>query len=133
MRIDPSDKSNPLSSMLSGVQVDPRQTFAGFEAGLRRVTFVGEEEVAGETLDHYRLAVDFKQMSKALGQDLPPAATAGIPKVIEYDLWLDDQDLMRRTVAEVMQVKTVTTTSAWGEPVTIEAPAPKDVVTAPSS
>ena len=97
--IRPGDKSSPFAGMAGQMQgVDPRDTFKAFENGLRKVDFVGEESVHGEDLEHYRLTVDFRAAAKAQGMP----RMAGMPRTVAYDMWLDEDALMRR-VAELVE------------------------------
>jgi hypothetical protein len=131
LRIDPDDPDNPFGPAMSGLteQVDPLTTFDGFEAGLKNLEYVGEESVSGEAMDHYVLTVDTAKASKAQGQTAMP----GMPPTLDYDLWLDDEDLMRKVGFEIPGGASMDMTmSDWGEPVTVEAPAAKDIVEPPS-
>lgn len=126
----PDDPSSPFGPMLSQMQgMDPRESFDAFESGVRKVTFVGEETVAGEELERYRLTVDPRVAAESQG--LPKDAQ--MPKRVVYDLWLDDDALMRRMEIEMAQVSMVTTMSDWNEPVTIKAPGPKQLVPMPGN
>jgi len=128
LEVRPGDDSSPMSGMLDQMgTLDPRETFTAFEKGLREVRFVGEEAVDGEDLQHYLLTVDFREAAEAQG--LP--RRQGMPKTLDYDMWLDDEALMRRIEMGVKQVRTELEMSDWGEPVTIEAPADEDIVQAP--
>jgi hypothetical protein len=129
VEIRPGDSSSPFAGMAGGMQgVDPRDTFKAFENGLRKVEFVGEESVHGEDLGHYRLTVDFREAAKAQGMP----RTAGMPRTVAYDMWLDDDALMRRVEFEMaQQISMVMEMSEWGEPVSIKAPARRDIVEAP--
>lgn len=120
---------DPRAGALGDMQgLDPRDTFAAFDAGLRDVTFVGEETVDGESFEHYRLTVDTRAAAKAQGM---PARQQGMPPTLDYDMWLSDDALMRRVAFELQGVSMVMDMTAWGEPVDIAAPAPKDIVEAP--
>jgi hypothetical protein len=126
----PDDPNSPFGPMLGQMQgMDPRESFEAFESGLRKVTFVGEETVDGEELERYRLSVDPRVAAKAQG--LP--RDAQMPKRVDYDLWLDDDALMRRMEMELAQVEVVSTLSEWNEPVTIKAPGPKQLVPLPGN
>jgi hypothetical protein len=46
-------------------------------------------------------------------------------------MWLDDDALMRRVEFEMAQISMVMEMSEWGEPVSIKAPARRDIVEAP--
>lgn len=127
LAIDPTDPNNPLGSSMGELsrQMDPRHTFDAFEAGLRDVKYVGEDDVSGETLDRYRLRVDFAKAAKAQG--MPPME--GMPKIIDYHVWLDDEDLMRRVTFDLDdRVSFEATMSDWGKPVSVQAPRPNQVV-----
>lgn len=108
--------------------VDPRDTFDAFDAGLEDVVFVGTETVDGEELEHYRLTVDAREAAKAQG--LP--RSAGLPASVDYDMWVDEDALMRRVELDMeRRVSMVMELSNWGEPVEISAPARRDIVEAP--
>ena len=119
VEIRPGDTSSPFAGMTGKMQgLDPRDTFKAFEQGLRRVEFVGEESVGGEDLERYRLTVDLRAAAKAQGMP----RTAGMPRTVVYDLWLDEDALMRRVEFDMkQQVSMVMEMSKWGEPVDIEA------------
>lgn len=126
LKIDPADPNNPLGSSMGDLsrQMDPRHTFDAFEAGLREVEHVGQESVSGERLDHYRLTVDFAKAAKA--QRMP--RMEGMPKMVDYDVWLDDEDLMRKVTFDLDQVRFEATMSDWGKQVSVQAPRRNQVV-----
>lgn len=128
VEIRPDDPGSPFAGMMGQMGVDPRESIEAFESGLRRLTYVGEESVGGEDLEHYRLKVDFRAAAKAQG--LP--RTAGMPKTLDYDMWLDEDALMRRMEMDVAPVSMVMEMSDWGEPVRVTAPPRKDIVEAPN-
>jgi hypothetical protein len=70
--------------------------------------------------------VDSAAMFKAMKQKAVP----GMPKNLTYDMWLDDQDLLRRMQFEVAGQTVDMSMSKWGEPVSIEAPPAGKVVDA---
>ena len=130
LKIDPRDRSNPMSKSfgsLSG-QLDPLNSVRAMKSGVRTVTFVGTEAVDGEDADHYRVVVDSAAMFKAMKQKTVP----GMPKNLTYDMWLDDQDLLRRMQFKVAGQTVDMSMSKWGEPVSVEAPPAGKVVDASS-
>lgn len=129
LEIRPGDKGSPFAGMMDQMPVDPRDSVEAFESGLRDVEFLGEEETAGETLERYRLTVDFSAAAKSQGMP----RMQGAPETVEYDMWLDEDALLRRMELEMMQVGVVMEMSDWGEPVRIEAPARRQIVQAPGS
>lgn len=129
IQFDLDDPSNPFGTLLTD-QLDPRSMFDSFERGLRNVTFVGEEDVDGESMDHYQVTVDSSALLEQAGQ-----ATDGmsLPKNITYGMWFDGSGLFRQ-----MRVDLGTTTGGlevhydqWGEPVSIEAPPSSEVTSMP--
>jgi hypothetical protein len=120
LKIDPSDKSNPLSKNFGSLseQMDPLNSIKAMQAGVRTVKFVGAEKVQGDPADHYLVTVDTAAMMKASKQKAVP----GMPETLTYDMWLDDQDLLRRMQFDLSGLKMDMLMSHWGEPVSVEAP-----------
>jgi hypothetical protein len=87
------------------------------------VTYVGETTVAGETMHQYTLEVDSAAASQAQGEGL-----AGLPETVTYQVWLDEQDHLRRVTFELPQARMVLRMWAWGEPVDITALAADQVI-----
>ena len=129
LEIRPGDKSSPFAGMMDQIPVDPRDSVEAFESGLRDVEFLGEEETAGETLERYRLTVDFSAAAKSQGMP----RMQGAPETVDYEMWLDEDALLRRMELDMMQVGVVMEMSDWGEPVRIEAPARRQIVEGPGS
>lgn len=127
LEIGPGDQNSPFAGMLDQMPLDPRDSVEAFDSGLRDVEFLGEESVDGETLERYRLTVDFSAAAKAQGMP----RMQGAPETVEYDMWLDEDALLRRMELDIMQVAVVMEMSDWGEPVRIEAPARRQILQAP--
>lgn len=128
---DLDDASNlpPGMSDLAG-QMDPLAAFEQFEPALKSVTFVGDEDVDGEQLAHYRIVLDPTKMKTM--QRMP--SSADMPDEIEADLWFDDQFRVRQMEMDLDTAQPVTIEARlfdWGEPVQIEAP-PADQVVDPT-
>lgn len=126
LKLDLDDPDNPVGGSFTG-QLDPRAQAEVMEEGLQTATYVGQEEVEGETLDHYTAVVD----STAMLEQMEGAAdVAGqLPHTITYELWLTDEGLFRQmeidmgAVAGEMQMRFVD----WGTDVDIEAPSASEV------
>lgn len=129
VEIDPQDTSNPMAQQFAGLAKSGSltTTFDAFKDGLQKVQYVGEEEIDGETTHHYVFTVDSAKAAEAQGQMMPP----GAPEELTYDVWLTDDDLMRRVTFELGTVKAVIDATDWGEPVEVEAPAQSDIIQAP--
>lgn len=126
LRIDPQDKSNPLTKSFGSLsdQMDPLASIAAMKTAVRDVSFVGSEQVDGVDTDRYRVTVDTAAMTKAMKQK----SVAGMPETLTYDLWLDSDDLLRRLRFELAGQKVEMTMSKWGEPVSVQAPPPAELV-----
>lgn len=125
-KLDPSDKSGPLGDLSSLTDsMDPAKSFDNYADGFQKVVFVGEEEVDGETLAHFAVTIDSGKLGAGVGD-------ARMPKTLEYDLWLDDQDRTRRTLMNMGDSGTVDVTMfGYDEPVDIEAPSADQIARMP--
>jgi len=132
IKFDLDDPSNPFGTTLTD-QLDPRTMFDGFEKGLKEVTFVGEEDVDGESMGHYQVTVDSSVLLGQAGQDAPTGVD--LPKNVTYGMWFDGDGLFRKmsvdlgTAAGGMEVHY----DQWGEPVSIEAPPASQITTMPGA
>jgi hypothetical protein len=118
------------SAILEGFDsggMSPAESFAGFEAGLLEVEERGEQAIAGEPTDHVELTVDTERAMAAQGTELVP----GLPETLTYDVWVDEEDRMRRIRYEVAGTEVVMDMTRWNSVKPITAPAPGDVVEAP--
>lgn len=88
------------------------------------VTAEGQEEVDGEPTTKYHVVLPRAAFAKALGSDA--RVTQLLPEQIEFDMWVDGEDRVRKQVQqlEVAGQKSTTTVtySDFGKPVDIEAP-----------
>lgn len=109
-------------------QADPSKMAETYEQAITDVKYVGPETVEGESLQRYEVTMD----TKALEDSLPDNA-AQLPDTITYDMWLDDEDRIRKVEYSVSGIKGDMTMSKYGEPVDITAPAAADVVEVPTS
>jgi hypothetical protein len=131
LEVDPSDPNDPVAQQFAGLAKsgDLTTTFDAFREGLQKVEHVGEDEIDGETTDHYVFTVDAAKAAEAQGQQMPP----GSPQELSYDVWLTEDDLMRRVSFELGAVQAVIDATEWGEPVDVEAPAAGDIVQRPGA
>lgn len=121
VRLDLDDPGNPLGGSFTS-QLDPRAQAEVIERGLVRATYVGPEQVQGETLDHYAALVDAQAMLD--GADLDPAAAAVLPEQVAYDLWFDADGLYRQMSVDLGATagEVLIRFEDWGADVDIEAP-----------
>jgi hypothetical protein len=112
--------------------MDPLASFEAFEDGVESVTFVGDEDVDGEQLEHYKVKVDtskIKQFKELQTQ-------TQLPKTVAYDLWLDDKSRMRKMTMAMdmgMPMKMEVAFTDWGAPVDIAAPPAGQIVEQPTA
>ena len=104
-------------------QIDMTSQWDDWETGAQKVTFIGAEDVDGESLNHYELLLDTT--------GLEDADVAGMPDELTYDVWLDDQNFMRQVTFDIEGAQTVMKMSDWGEPVDIVAPDASSIVEMP--
>ena len=128
LKIDTKDPNSPFGNLGGVLQGDPLATFDAFDAGLEDATYVGAEDVDGEQLDHYVLTVDAEKAAKAQGTQVPSGSGT-----VTYDLWIDDQDLMRRLQFGSGATGMTLTLSDWGKPVTVKAPPASAIMELPGS
>ena len=126
LKLDLDDPDNPVGGSFTG-QLDPRAQAEVIEEGLQTATYVGQEDVDGETLDHYTAVVD----SQAMLEQLEGAADmAGqMPETVTYELWLTEDGLYRQMEIDMGAVagEMLMRFEDWGTDVDIEAPPASEV------
>jgi hypothetical protein len=126
MKMDLDAPNSPFGAL--GSQLDPKSSVELLEKGMTSVTYVGEEG----GLRHYTATVD----AKALLAGLAPGAAgrAALPKVFDYDLWLDGQDRVNKLAFAMGDQGSVEMTlSDFGADVSIEAPPADQVMQMPGT
>ncbi|MCW2793697.1 MAG: hypothetical protein JWO76_2795 [Nocardioides sp.] len=124
-KIDLSDPNNPLGTL--GDTVDPKAALDKIGAAMTKATYVGEEDVDGQAMQHYTASVDMAKVLEGMGQD---GATSGtqIPKSMEYDVWFDGEGRLAKMVVDMAKLGTTTTTlTDFGTDVSIEAPPASEI------
>ena len=114
------DSTNPVvAQTLDQVQLlSMRTQFDAFVAGVEQAGDKGTEEIDGVTTRHYTAMVDTAKAQEQLGTERDPNA----PEALIYDVWLDEDDLIRRMVLSQDGSKATLTATDWGEPVDIRKP-----------
>lgn len=108
--------------------IDFESTWEGWDAGAQTVRYVGPEDIGGEEMDHFAVVVDTSEASEAMGETM----TEGLPAEVTYDVWVDEEDLMRQISFEAGGSTAAITIDSWGEDVDIQAPPPDKVTQMPS-
>jgi hypothetical protein len=114
------DASDPTAVEMrrQAESMDVTSEFAAWRAGLVDVKRRGDSDVDGQRTCRYSVAVD--SAAAALGDGESPGP--GLPDEVTYDVYLDDDDLMRRVVFELNGVEFEGDVTEWNQPVDIKAP-----------
>lgn len=129
--LDPSDQRSPLAQSFAGLseQMDPLSSMKSMQSAVKSVERVGKGTLEGTPVDHYKVVVDTATVLKAKGQQVP----AGMPDTLTYDMWLDQQHLLRKMAFDISGTSFEMLMTKWGEPVKVERPRPADIVKPPAS
>jgi hypothetical protein len=122
------DKNDPALGSLIGQlsSIGPKSALDNVKAGVKKVDDRGTQTVDGETLNRYQLTVDTAKVSTLFGV---PKGTADTPKTLIYDIWVDDDYLLRQVKMTVSGQTLVMKATDWGKPVTITVPPASQVTT----
>jgi hypothetical protein len=105
--------------------LSPSSSIAAMRGAVKKVEYAGTDTVDGTKVDKYHVTTDASAMAKTLGQS---GSTSDLPESVTYDLYVDRDHLMRRIDMTVSDQTIKVLVSDWGKPVTIEAPAPSEVL-----
>jgi hypothetical protein len=121
------DPSSPLGSL--GSSLDVKKQIELFAKAVTSATFVGPEDVDGESLDHYTATVDTQKLLSSL----PSAAVgqADLPDAMTQEWWFDGDGMIRKFSGDFGGMTTSMTLSDWGQDVDIQAPPSDEVTTMP--
>jgi hypothetical protein len=126
-KIDLSDPKNPLGEL--GDTIDPQAALDKIGAAITEATYVGEEDVDGQAVQHYTASVNTAKVLDGLGQGTTGGASQ-MPKTMEYDVWFDSEGRLTKMVVDMAKLGSTTTTmSDFGTDVTIEAPPASEITT----
>lgn len=122
---------NPLiQQTLQQIQIlSMRNQLDAFLTGLQAAGVKGEEQVDGVTTTHYTASVHAAQAMAELGMEKAPET----PETVIYDVWLDEEDLIRKMSFTQAGASATLTATDWGEPVTIATPKDSELAEAPSA
>jgi hypothetical protein len=136
------DAGAPTSGALGGITGSPLETFEQLRATGSKVEEIGSQDVRGVPTRHFRavldLSDDLDDLPQMPGVDLEAFRTQ--LSAVPVDVWLDEDDLVRRQRTSLrlgVPSGTGSTTSVvvtttievfdYGKPVRIEVPAPDQV------
>lgn len=130
LKIDLGAANSPFGAM--GSQLDPKSSLQGLEKGLTSVTYVGQEDVDGQSLDHYKATADPKKFLDGMGSGASAGASA-LPDEFDYDVWFDgDGRFTKLTLGMGSEGKVEMSLSDFGADVSIEAPPASQVTKMPA-
>ena len=123
------DSTNPLvKTTIDQVQIlSMRRQLDAFVAGVEKAGNKGTEDVGGVSTTHYTATVDTATSMRELGMKPAP----GAPETVIYDVWLDEDDLIRRMEFTLNGATARLLASEWGEPVSITAPSGSELAKTP--
>lgn len=123
-KLDLSDPNNPLGGQFAD-SMDPKSALENLGDAIEKVTYVGEEDLAGGSARHYTAAVDTQKLLDGFGQDLP---ASGMPTSLAYEVWFDDQGRFEQLKVDLGNAGSSTTTlSDYGKDVSIQAPSSGEI------
>lgn len=109
-------------------QMDPMKSIESFTQGVDTITYLGTESVDGEDLEAYEMTLDTTKVDQLQGMG------GQLPKKLTYQVWLDDEDRMRRTMMDMGKLGTMQMdVFDWGQPVEISAPPANQVTEMPGT
>ncbi|WP_435202282.1 LppX_LprAFG lipoprotein [Janibacter sp. GS2] len=119
------DSTNPLvKQALEQVQLlSMRTQFDAFVAGVEKAGDKGTEKIDGVTTRHYTATVNTDKAYEQLGTDKDPNA----PDSLIYDVWLDEDDLIRQMTFTQDGSTATLVAKDWGEPVDITKPKDSEI------
>jgi hypothetical protein len=124
VRVDTAGSSDPIARMFNQMlgQLNPAQAFQAFDA-ITRLDKRGTQEIDGVETTRYTVTVDTRKALQAQGlaSQVPPGQ---LPQTLRYDVWVDEQHLVRRLEMDIRGSSVDMTLSQWGQPVDITAPPP---------
>lgn len=114
------DSTNPLiKQTLDQIQLlSMRKQFDAFVAGVEKAGDKGTEEIDGVTTRHYTATVNTAKAYEQLDTERDP----GSPDSLIYDVWLDEDDLIRQMTFTQDGATATLTARDWGQPVSIDKP-----------
>jgi hypothetical protein len=123
LEYDLTDPSNPLGSQMSG-QLDPAASMAKFAEAVSSVTSIGEEDLNGDSADHYLMTIDTSKLATA-------SPAAGLPADLKAVVCLDGEDRMVKSSIDLGEATYDATMGDFDKPVDISAPSADQVITTP--
>lgn len=123
VKVDLSDPSNPLSSVLGGLQsqFDPSSATKALAGAITSFKNLGPETVNGEQTTKYAVTVDAKKALGGLGSLGQLGST--MPSTLSYMFWVNSDKLpVKLSLQGGSAIRVTMVFTHWGEPVQISPP-----------
>lgn len=104
-----------------------KRQLTAFTEGVTTVGDKGPEDVDGTPTTHYTAQIDIKKAYEAMREEPP----ADLGDTVIYDVWLDEDNLIRKMSLNTGTGEAVLTMDRWGEPADITAPKKSDLIATP--
>lgn len=125
VEIDPDSADATVRATLDQIQLlSLQRQLDGFLGGVTSVGEQGSEDVDGEETTRYTTVVDTERARDAVGGDPLPTTS----DQLLYDVWLDEDDLIRKLVVDLDGTTVTLRADRWGEPVDIQTPDASEIV-----
>ncbi len=129
VKYDLRDANSSMGDLLTGVQLNPTAQLRGFRGAIEDFDVDGTERLDGVDTAHYRVTVDTTALLDNLDTSSDQLFGAGVepPEQLTYDFWVGADRLPRRISVTMADVTTRMDMRAWGQPIDIEAPSPRQI------
>lgn len=119
---------------LAGGQLDPRALVEGLGDAIGPVERLGETDLDGESVEHYRFTVPGAALaSQSLGGIEAPEIP-GMPEEVVFDVYFDEDERVRRVGGDMGELGTMTVDlTDWGKDVSVEQPSEDELTEIPGA
>lgn len=134
LAIDSRDTSSPLAKTFGSYtdQMDPMKSLQNLKGSIKSVKATGTENIDGTPTTKYHVVVDTAKALAKLKTQMPQAAQS-MPPTIEYDLFMDSKNLMRRMEFTLASMTMQMDLTRWGQRVDIAKPPASAIVKQPGA
>lgn len=135
MQFPIDDPTTPFADLLDETTqyIEPEDMFADVDGSIQSVEVSGATEVMdGVEVTPYRVVLD---TSMILVPVIPGevASAVELPPEAEYHYWVGSDGLLRKSLVDLGGIRVETTYERWGQPVSITAPTPEQIMTVPAA
>jgi hypothetical protein len=126
-RLDPKAPGSPLGPDFAKIsdELDALTMLLDQRPGFHQVHFTGHRQLYGHPMSSYRLVLDTKVGLAVRGLSWHPGK---LPPKIVFNLWFDENHLLRKMIWKVNRIRMTSEMSDWGKHVRVDAPRPSQLV-----